>query len=170
MGNLCDNFGRIARKNARVRDCTDTLVLALNEYASREKTNSSSRKGLVNFGGYLCAVEDYRSAMIDRVERRVILPASKYQEYLKSSRKTIKATMAARDKERREQQKVSHLMQRQPGNGGDDNGRNIAKAEALAENAASRVTTQDKILAEELDTLEKKKLNDMRVRLQLLSI
>jgi hypothetical protein len=158
MGNLCENFGRIARKNARVRDSSDSLVFALNEYASKEKTNSSSRKGLVNFSSYLSAVEDYRQAMIERVEKRVIQPISKYQEYLKNSRKTIKSTMLARDKEKQKQQKLSQLMQKQT-----DDGRNIAQAQANAENAANRVNTQDKILAVELDNLEKKKLNDIKV-------
>ena len=48
-------------------------------------------------------------------------------------------------------------MQRQP-----DDGRNIAQAEANAESAAQKVFSQDKILAEEIDKLEQKKLNDMK--------
>jgi hypothetical protein len=66
--------------------------------------------------------------------------------------------MSARDKEKQKQQKLSQLMQRQ-----NDDGRNIAQAQANAETAANSVNTQDKILAEELDNLEKKKLNDMKV-------
>lgn len=63
-----------------------------------------------------------------------------------------------RDKEKQKQQKLNQLMQRQP-----DNGRNIAQAEANAENASFKVASQDKLLAEEIDKLELKKLNDIRV-------
>ncbi len=63
-----------------------------------------------------------------------------------------------RDKEKQKQQKLNELMQRQP-----DDGRNIAQAEANAESAKQRVTAQDRILADEIDKLEQKKLNDMKV-------
>jgi hypothetical protein len=66
--------------------------------------------------------------------------------------------MLARNREKNKQQKLSQLLQRQ-----NDDGRNIAQAQANAETAANAVNTQDKILAEELDNLEKKKLNDMKV-------
>lgn len=64
MGNMCSSFGRIARKNARLRDSSDLLVYVLNEYSNKEKINSSLRRGLVNYGGYLSAVEEYRTAMV----------------------------------------------------------------------------------------------------------
>lgn len=113
MGNFCENFGKIARKNARLRDTSDHLVTVLNQYSGKEQINSSTKKGLVNFGSYLSTVEDYRHAMvksqvekrkgfncssrkliifhyywikIDRVEKKIIQPLSKYQEYLKASR------------------------------------------------------------------------------------
>lgn len=38
-----------------------------------------------------------------------------------------------------------------------------AQAEANAENASYKVAAQDKLLAEEIDKLEQKKLNDMKV-------
>lgn len=63
MGNLCENFGKIARKNARLRDTSDHLVSVINEYSGKEQINSSSKKGLVNYSSYMSAVEDYRNAM-----------------------------------------------------------------------------------------------------------
>ena len=85
---------------------------------------------------------------------------SKYREYLKSSRKTIKSTLELRDKEKENQRRLNQLIQRQP-----NDGRNIAAAEANQESAAQRVYSQDKILNEEIDKLEQKKLNDMKVRI-----
>jgi len=64
MGNLCENFGKIARKNARLRDTSDHLVAVINEYSGKEKINTSSKKGLVNYSSFLSAVEDYRTAMV----------------------------------------------------------------------------------------------------------
>ncbi len=86
MGNLCETFGKISRKNARLRDTTDGLVGVLTEYSAKEKINTSSKKGLVGFSSFLSAVEDYRHAMIERIEKKIIQPISKYQEYLKSSK------------------------------------------------------------------------------------
>lgn len=64
MGNLCENFGKIARKNARLRDASDHLVSVINEYAGKEKINSSTKKGFVNYSSYMSTVEDYRHAMV----------------------------------------------------------------------------------------------------------
>lgn len=64
MGNLCENFGKIARKNARLRDTSDNLVTVINQYSGKEKINSSTKKGLVNYSSYLSTVEDYRHAMV----------------------------------------------------------------------------------------------------------
>lgn len=64
MGNLCENFGKIARKNARLRDTSDHLVTVLNQYSGKEQINSSTKKGLVNYSSYLSTVEDYRHAMV----------------------------------------------------------------------------------------------------------
>ena len=67
MGNLCETFGKIARKNARLRDTNDHLVSIINEYSGKEKINTSTKKGLVNFSSFLSAVEDYRHAMVNNV-------------------------------------------------------------------------------------------------------
>ena len=64
MGNLCENIGKIARKNARLRDTSDEMVLILSEYSGKEKINTTSKKGLLNFSSFLSAVEDYRNAMV----------------------------------------------------------------------------------------------------------
>lgn len=64
MGNLCENFGKIARKNARLRDSSDLLVGVINEYSAKERINTSTKKGLLNYSSYLSTVEDYRNAMV----------------------------------------------------------------------------------------------------------
>ncbi len=68
LGNLCDNFGKIARKNARLRDTSDQMVSILNEYSGKEKINTSTKKGLVNYSSFLSAVEDYRNAMVKFID------------------------------------------------------------------------------------------------------
>ena len=80
MGNLCENFGKIARKNARLRDTSDNLVGVLNEYSGKEKINTSTKKGLVNYSSFLSAVEDYRNAMVifSAFERKALNYPNKY--------------------------------------------------------------------------------------------
>lgn len=73
MGSLCETFGKIARKNARLRDTTDCLVGVLNEYSAKEKINTSSKKGLYSFSSFLSAVEDYRNAMVSHTTVEVTL-------------------------------------------------------------------------------------------------
>ena len=82
---------------------------------------------------------------------------------MRASKKTIRSTLSVRDKEKQKQQKLNQLLQKQP-----DDGRNIAQAEANAESASQKVNTQDRILNEEIDKLEEKKLNDMKVNIKSL--
>jgi hypothetical protein len=64
LGDLCQNFGKVARKNAALRDTGDTIVSSILEYAGKEKINTSSIQGLRNYANFLSASEDYRNAMV----------------------------------------------------------------------------------------------------------
>lgn len=64
LGDLCQGFGKVSRKNARLRDTGDSIASILIEYASKEQINTSSIQGLKNYAQYLSAVEDYRNAYV----------------------------------------------------------------------------------------------------------
>jgi hypothetical protein len=65
LGDLCVSFGKVSRKNARVRDTGDSIVSTILEYVSKEKINTSSIQGLRSFAQYLSSVEDYRNTLVN---------------------------------------------------------------------------------------------------------
>jgi hypothetical protein len=70
--------------------------------------------------------KDNFSFKIERVENKVIQPISKYDEFLKNCKNTIKSTIAVRDKEKKKQQQLNAILQKTP-----ENGRNIVRLDLL---------------------------------------
>jgi hypothetical protein len=66
LGSICVQFGKVCRKEARLRDCNDVLVQNMFEFADRERLNTSLRQNLQQYASYLSAVEDYRNALVNR--------------------------------------------------------------------------------------------------------
>ena len=64
LGSICVQFGKVCRKEARLRDCNDGLVQNMVEFADRERINTSLRQNLQQYAGYLSAVEDYRNTLV----------------------------------------------------------------------------------------------------------
>lgn len=61
---MCVQFGKVCRKQARLRDCNDQLVQNMFEFADRERINTSLRQSLQQSASYLSAVEDYRNTLV----------------------------------------------------------------------------------------------------------
>jgi len=64
LGTICVQFGKVCRKEARIRDCNDELVQNMFEIADRERINTTLRQSLQQYAGYLSAVEDYRNTLV----------------------------------------------------------------------------------------------------------
>ena len=64
LGNICVRFGKVCRKQARLRDCNDEMVQNIFEFAGRENINTSLKSSLQQYAAYLSAVEDYRDALV----------------------------------------------------------------------------------------------------------
>jgi len=64
LGSICVQFGKVCRKEARLRDCKDELVQNMFVCADRERINTSLRQSLQQYASYLSAVEDYRNTLI----------------------------------------------------------------------------------------------------------
>ena len=67
LGSICVQFGKVCRKEARLRDCNDAMVQNMFEFADRERINTSLRQSLQQYASYLSAVEDYRNTMVNRI-------------------------------------------------------------------------------------------------------
>jgi len=64
LGSMCVQFGKVCRKEARLRDCNDEFVQNMFEFADRERINTSLRQSLQQYASYLSAVEDYRNTLV----------------------------------------------------------------------------------------------------------
>lgn len=64
LGSMCVQFGKVCRKEARLRDCNDALVASMFEFADRERINTSLRQSLQQYASYLSGVEDYRNTLV----------------------------------------------------------------------------------------------------------
>ncbi len=64
LGTICVQFGKVCRKEARIRDCNDELAQHMFEFADRERINTSLRQSLQQYASYLSAVEDYRNTLV----------------------------------------------------------------------------------------------------------
>ena len=64
LGTICVQFGKVCRKEARLRDCNDQLVEHMCAFAGGERINTSLRQSLQQYANYLSAVEDYRNTLV----------------------------------------------------------------------------------------------------------
>jgi len=75
------------RKEAALRDCSDIMCKSLQTYSVEE--TPQTRNGLGFLADSISQIQDYRQAMIDRMEARVIVPLQTYEHTIKQVRSNI---------------------------------------------------------------------------------
>ncbi|XP_076470346.1 CBY1-interacting BAR domain-containing protein 1-like [Babylonia areolata] len=116
LGQLCDTFGSYTRKTARLRDKGDLLCREIAEYAEYEKWNPSLRKGMTQFAESLSAVQDYREAQVNRLEKKVVSNLSGYGLLCKQTKNDLKGAFTAQSKEAAQKKKVDQMKLKAPQN------------------------------------------------------
>ncbi|CAF0774366.1 unnamed protein product [Rotaria sordida] len=157
LGSICLQFGKVCRKEARLRDCNDQMVHNMFEFADRERINTSLRQSLQQYASYLSAVEDYRNALITRIEHQILEPLAKYGEVLKLKRQAVQKAISARDKGVQRQRKLQQATNRNPGNRDA-----IVAMQVNAEYAHTESTRADDVVQDEIDKFEQMKLTDIK--------
>ncbi|KAL8588663.1 hypothetical protein ACOMHN_001980 [Nucella lapillus] len=116
LGQLCDTFASYTRKTARLRDKGDQLCREIAEYAEYEKWNPSLRKGMTHFAESLSAVQDYREAQVNRLEKKVVTQLSGYGLLCKQTKNDLKGAFNAQSKESAQKKKVEQMKLKTPQN------------------------------------------------------
>ncbi|CAF2702538.1 unnamed protein product [Rotaria sp. Silwood2] len=157
LGSICLQFGKVCRKEARLRECNDQLVQNMFEFADRERINTSLRQSLQQYASYLSAVEDYRNTLIARIENQILEPLAKYGEVLKLKRQAVQKAINARDKGVQRQRKLQQATNRNPGNRDA-----IVAMQVNAEYAQTEASRADNVVQDEIDKFEQMKLTDIK--------
>ncbi|CAF0750205.1 unnamed protein product [Adineta ricciae] len=157
LGSICVQFGKVCRKEARLRDCNDAFVQNIFEFADRERLNTSLRESLQQYASYLSAVEDYRNTLISRIETQILEPLAKYGEIMKLKRQAVQKAIAARDKGVQRQRKLQQTTDRHPGDRDT-----IVAMQVNAEHAQTEASRADNVVQDEIDKFEEMKLTDLK--------
>ncbi|PVD21476.1 hypothetical protein C0Q70_19649 [Pomacea canaliculata] len=155
LGQLCDTLGSYTRKTARLRDKGDEMSKCLFEYAEYEKWNPTLRNGLMQFVESLSAVQDYREAQVQRLEKKVVSQLSGYGLLCKQTKNDMKGAFTAQNREQVQKKKLEQMRIKQP-----HNRQQIAEGELQrASIEASRVSHA---LEQQVDSFEAKKIRDVK--------
>ncbi|XP_033104213.1 protein FAM92A-like [Anneissia japonica] len=156
---LCQNMSTYARKVAKLRDAGDDISKTLLQYAESEM--QTTKAGMTGLAEQLSAVQDYRHAQVERLEYKVVQPLSLYGTACKHAKDDLKSSFSARDKELNEQKKLEKVRQKKPGDR-----QQISQAESKLQKASVDASRSNRALEEQMDTFEKKKMEDIKTILR----
>ncbi|XP_004842788.1 protein FAM92B [Heterocephalus glaber] len=164
VGQLCSLLAAHTRKTARLRDTGDRLVKQLIASASSEAPEM--RATLRDLAEDLAKVQDYRQALVQRLEAKVVDPLKLYGTQTKQTRAEIKKFKRVQKNEIKQLEKLEKLRQKSP-----SDGQMISQAESRVQRAsvdASRTTRQ---LEDTVDAFQRRKLEDLqRILLDFVTI
>ncbi|XP_071824140.1 CBY1-interacting BAR domain-containing protein 1-like [Apostichopus japonicus] len=152
---ICQDVAAYARKSARLRDKGDDLAKDLLAYADSEA--QSTKSGLTAFAERISSMQDYRQAEVERLENKVVQPLTLYGTQCKHTREDLKNSFAARDREINQQKKLERVRQKKPGDR-----HQISQAESKLQRATVDATRTNKALEDQMDTFERKRLQDIK--------
>lgn len=164
FGQLCSLLAAHTRKTARLRDAGDRLVKQLIAFASSE--TPELRATLRDFAEDLAKVQDYRQALVERLEAKVVDPLKLYGTQIKQTRAEIKKFKRVQSNEIKQLEKLEKLRQKSP-----SDRQMISQAESSAQRAsvdASRTTRQ---LEDTVDAFQRRRLEGLqRVFLEFVTV
>ncbi|XP_062547371.1 CBY1-interacting BAR domain-containing protein homolog isoform X2 [Armigeres subalbatus] len=96
---LCGAFAEFTRKVARLRDKSDELAHATQDYSLSEKYNKSLATGLSSLSKAITLIGDFQDLEVKRLENRIVSELSQYEVVCKQSKENVKDAIMVRDKE-----------------------------------------------------------------------
>ncbi|XP_075240705.1 CBY1-interacting BAR domain-containing protein 1-like [Convolutriloba macropyga] len=160
LAKLCEDFGAIARKTARLRDKGDILAEDLLNMADHE--HKSGKQALQQSAQLLSLVQDYRQTQIERLEHKVIQPLKDYKELCRKGKADLKRTGDAYKKEKSQQAAV----QKMGSTGKEHNISQVSKAQSELRQSAAQAAKQTKDLEQGCQSFEERRVADMKQVLQ----
>ncbi|XP_053673494.1 CBY1-interacting BAR domain-containing protein 1-A [Anopheles nili] len=155
FGELCGAFAEYTRKIARLRDKTDELAHATQEYCDAEKYSSTLGTALSSLAKAVTLIGDFHDTRVRRLETKIIAELSHYETVCKHSKESVKEALLVRDKDLT---KRKHLDQSKTRNGRlkrNTNDTEIIKSNLEVEKSLKEVEQQ-------VERFERQKLHDLK--------
>ncbi|XP_062501415.1 CBY1-interacting BAR domain-containing protein 1-like [Corticium candelabrum] len=159
FSSLLQNFAAISRKCGKLRDKGDLLVKSMREYSELETPSVKSSLGAC--AECFAGLEDYREAMVARLEAKVIQPLTDYGNITKKAREELRARRTALEKELGKQRNLDKITVRDPA---DASKRHRVCGDARQEVSQAQIQSNraQKAFEDHMITFETKKIRDLK--------
>lgn len=153
FGTLCNDFGGICRKSGKLRDRYDGLAKTCLLFADVEM--GTLKRSLTHFAENISAVQDYRQAQIERIEKTVVEPLKKYGLECKHTEVDLNRHISARRREEKQHEQTINMRNR-----GDMN--TLSQAELELQKRSIDVARSTQSMEETIDRFENQKVQDIK--------
>ncbi|XP_039255435.2 CBY1-interacting BAR domain-containing protein 1-A-like [Styela clava] len=155
FGTICGQMGAVNRRSSRLRDKFDEMAKFMLNYANTEP--GPLKVTLTQFAEHISAVQDYRQALIDRMDGKVIQPLSQYKSSCKHTQTDLNNTMKSRGRVVQKHKQLDSYRNKAP-----SDRQQITRAETELQRATIDVERSTKNLEETIDTFESKRVTDIK--------
>ncbi|XP_058125357.1 CBY1-interacting BAR domain-containing protein 1-B [Anopheles ziemanni] len=156
---LCGAFSEYTRKVARLRDKSDELAHATQDYCDAEKYNRTLANALSSLAKAVTLIGDFQDTGVKRLETKIVAELSQYESVCKHCKEGVKEALLARDKDLA---KRKQLEQNKARNGRYK--RNTNDTEMIKSNLEVAKSLKD--IEQLVERFEKQKLRDIKDLLQ----
>ncbi|XP_058814276.1 CBY1-interacting BAR domain-containing protein homolog [Topomyia yanbarensis] len=152
---LCGAFAEFTRKVARLRDKSDELAHATQDYSGAEKYNKSLSNGLSSLSKAITLLGDFQDLEVKRLDNRIVSELSQYEVVCKQCKDSVKDAIMGRDKELAKRKQLDQARAKNTrGN------KNSKDAELMKSNM--EVSKSLKEIEDIVGKFEKQKLEDLK--------
>ncbi|ELT91785.1 hypothetical protein CAPTEDRAFT_177557 [Capitella teleta] len=157
FGNVCLAFGSYHRRCSKMRDSGDEVCRTVMDYCEQEHLNHTTKHALREFSQYFSGVQDYRESQVKRLDAKVVEPLTMYGDACKQAKQRLKAAFAAQTREMKKKKSFDKVKENSP-----SDAHQVSLAKNDLQRAQVDVSYTTKQLEEEMDSFEKKKLEDIK--------
>jgi len=155
FGALCNDLGSICRRTGKLRDRYDGLAKTCLMFADVEM--GTLKKSLTHFAENISAVQDYRQAQIERIERCIVEPLKKYSVECKHTETDLSRHITARKREEKQHEQTLSLRNKSA----NDN-LTLSNAELELQKRSIDVARSTQSMEQTIDKFENQKVKDLK--------
>lgn len=152
---LALDVGWLIRKIAKMRNRGDSLARTIKMHGDEE--DGSYRKSVLAIAECFGALEDYRQALVDRLEAKVHSPLMNYESVCRKAKEEIKDSNNSREKELSKQRQLDRTRVKDP-----SNLKKISQLESDVKKAKVDCLRMSNSLEEYMGNFEKRKIQDYK--------
>ena len=150
------------RKEAALRDSSDIMCKSIQTYSIEE--TPTTRNGLGILANTISEIQDYRQAMIERMEARVIQPVQNYEGIIKQVRSNINLAQKSKNNQNNTQTALNSQLAAQAQNGQNSMAAQQSLAHATSEMQRNIIMNQNNAyqLSDTAFAFEQQKKHDVK--------